>query len=192
MEIMLRARHRAFLRDLERLAAGGAGDGAPAGWERFRVFLRVHHDAERTELWPVLRAKADPATRVLMERAERERIGLVARMDAVDAALEEDAAAVRAQVEGFARALARHHRTETALVRRAEALLSPRERCDLAWEPRRLLGLHGAADYYPWLLEGAPEELRREVLARLDPPDRLLYRLRWRARYRRGTRLQAA
>ena len=190
--VMMRARHRAFLRDLRRLAAAPpAAPDTRAAWERFRTFLRLHHEAERTELWPVLWDRADerPVLVLLLEQAERERVGLVARMDAVEAALT-SGRTLRPQVERLAAALAAHHRTEAALARDAASLFGSRERCDLEWEPRRLLGIHGAADYYPWLLDGAPEDLRHEVLALLDPPDRLLYRLRWRARYER--QVQAA
>src|SRR3954464_3103386 len=59
---MMYAVHDAFQRDLDGLTSlaerGVAGDPAVrVGWERFTTYLHIHHTAEDTHLWPVLRAK---------------------------------------------------------------------------------------------------------------------------------------
>src|ERR1051325_5229889 len=110
---LLHARQAAFERDLARLTVrGGMPDG---GWQRFTYFLRVHHQAERTMLFPIIRAKA-PALDVLIEQLETERIGLVALLDGVEAALADGVPLrIRRQAERLAGALAGHHPHEGAL-----------------------------------------------------------------------------
>jgi hypothetical protein len=49
---------------------------------------------------------------------------------------------------------------------------------------RATQGVSGAAIYLPWLLDGAPGDVSKSVLAVLPPPARLVYRAVWRRRYR--------
>ena len=49
-------------------------------------------------------------------------------------------------------------------------------------------GLKGAAEYLPWVLDGATDETKTQVLSLLPPPARLLYR-RWEKKYRSSGRL---
>jgi len=178
---LLHARQAAFERDLARLTVRG---GLPAGgWQRFTYFLRVHHQAERTMLWPIVREKA-PALDVLVEQLENERIGLVALLDGVEAALAGGVPEkIRRQAERLAGALAAHHRHEEALARAGYGVLSRREREEFRWEPRRLLGFGGTALYYPWLLDGATEEVQHAVMAPEPWPIRMLCRTIWHRRY---------
>ncbi|MDJ0343449.1 hemerythrin domain-containing protein [Streptomyces sp. H10-C2] len=91
---MMYAVHNAFERDLDRLislADRGVvpGPAVRADWEQCTTYLHIHHTAEDTHLWPVLRAKlADrPTDLELLEEMEREHAGLDALLDALDAAL---------------------------------------------------------------------------------------------------------
>lgn len=113
--------HDAFQRDLDRLAAmADAGDAAgpavQAGWDRFTRFLHIHHTAEDTHLWPVLRAKgADPA---VLDRMEAEHGRLDDLLDAVDAAVRAgDASRLAVQADRLADGLGAHceHEEEQAL-----------------------------------------------------------------------------
>ncbi|WP_021593432.1 hemerythrin domain-containing protein [Actinomadura welshii] len=188
--------HDAFQRDLGRLAAmADAGDATgpavQAGWDRFKRFLHIHHTAEDTHLWPVLRAKtADPAVLDQME-AEHERLdGL---LDAVDAAVRAgDAARLAVQAERLADGLGAHceHEEELALPL-VQDLLTKAEWDAFGGEQRRRLGVSGAASFFPWLLDGAEEDTRRKVLGVVPPPVRFLYRAVWRPRYLRTPRWQS-
>ena len=50
-------------------------------------------------------------------------------------------------------------------------------------------GLKGAAEYLPWVLDGATDETKTQVLRLLPPPARLLYRRVWEKKYRSSGRL---
>jgi hypothetical protein len=178
---LMRARHAAFQRDLARLTV--LGGLPPACWERFRRFLRLHHQAEKTMLWPILRERA-PELEVLLEQLEAERMGLAALLDGVEAALADGVPErIRRRSERLAAALAAHQRHEEALARAGLGLLSSRERAELRWEPRRLLGFSGTGLYYPWLLDGAAEAVQHDVLAMEPRPIRWFYRAVWHRRY---------
>ncbi|TDD85114.1 hemerythrin domain-containing protein [Actinomadura darangshiensis] len=188
--------HDAFQRDLDRLtamAAAGdvAGPAVQAGWDRFKRFLHIHHTAEDTHLWPVLRAKAaDPAVLDQME-GEHERLdGLLAAVDAAVRAGE--ATRLAAGAGRLADALTAHceHEEELALPLVGD-LLTQQEWDAFGNEQRRRLGVSGAASFFPWLLDGAGEDTRRKVLGIVPPPVRLLYRAVWRPRYLRAPRWQS-
>jgi hypothetical protein len=188
--------HDAFQRDLDRLAAmADAGDGGgpavQAGWDRFKKFLHIHHTAEDTHLWPVLRSKAgDPA---ILDQMQAEHDRLDELVDAVDAAVRAgDAARLAVQAERLADGLGAHceHEEELALPL-VQDLLTKAEWDAFGNEQRRALGLSGAASFFPWLLDGAGDDTRRKVLGVVPPPVRLLYRAVWRPRYLRAPRWQA-
>jgi hypothetical protein len=208
---MMYAVHDAFQRDLDRLTAmarAGATSGPAlrAGWDRFKMFLHVHHTAEDTHLWPILRAKvtgrpAEPAVleqmvleQMVLERMEKEHTDLTALLDAVDTALASSGARQRLEVhaERLAEALTAHceHEEDTALPL-VIGLLTEKEWAAFGAEQRRQLGFSGAASFFPWLLDGATDETRHEVLGVLPPPVRLLYRTVWWPRYLRSPRWQA-
>lgn len=46
-----------------------------------------------------------------------------------------------------------------------------------------------AAEYLPWVLDGATEKVAAKALQMLPPPARLLYRRMWGSRYRKAQRL---
>jgi hypothetical protein len=53
-------------------------------------------------------------------------------------------------------------------------------------------GVRGAAELFPWMLDGAPADTTRRLLGMLPPPARLLYRALWRPGYARTPRWGAA
>jgi Hemerythrin HHE cation binding domain len=171
---MMYAVHDAFRRDLDRLTAAEH----PVRWERFTTFLHIHHTAEDTHLWPVLRRKlADrPADLAVLDQMDDEHTGLTALLDTVNKSPH--------QIERLADALAAHcaHEEELALPLVVD-LLTAEEWTAFGNEQRRQLGLRGAATFFPWLLDGATDDVRRTVLGYLPPPVRLLYRAVWRPRY---------
>ncbi|WP_207944433.1 hemerythrin domain-containing protein [Actinomadura rubrisoli] len=193
---MMYAVHDAFQRDLDRLTAmaeGGVASGpaVQAGWDRFKRFLHVHHTAEDTHLWPVLRAKAgDPA---VLDQMEDEHTRLTALLDAVDAAVASGVPERLALHAGrLAEALGAHceHEEDLALPLVGE-LLTEAEWNAFGAEQRKRLGSGGAASFFPWLLDGAEDGTRRKVLGVVPPPVRFLYRAVWRPRYQRAPRWQA-
>ncbi|QXJ24533.1 hemerythrin domain-containing protein [Actinomadura graeca] len=188
--------HDAFQRDLDRLAAmardGDASSPAvKAGWVRFERFLHIHHTAEDTHLWPVLRAKAaDPA---VLDRMEDEHAGLEPLLDAVGAAVEAGSAdRLALGADRLADGLGAHceHEEQFALPL-VQDLLTGDEWAAFGAEQRRLLGLKGAAAFFPWLLDGAEPAMRRKVLGVVPPPVRVLHRCVWNPRYRRAPRWRA-
>jgi hypothetical protein len=50
-------------------------------------------------------------------------------------------------------------------------------------------GIKGAAEYLPWVLDGATGEVEFKTLRLLPPPARLVYRRLWEPRYRKAERL---
>ncbi|WP_067455541.1 hemerythrin domain-containing protein [Actinomadura macra] len=197
--------HDAFQRDLDRLAAmAGGGDasspGVQAGWERFKRFLHIHHTAEDTHLWPVLRAKnAVPA---VLDQMEDEHARLEALIDAVGEAVSAGSAGsagaagsaerLALSAERLADGLGAHceHEEQLALPL-VQEFLSADEWSAFGAEQRRLLGLKGAAAFFPWLLDGADADMRRKVLGVVPPPVRVLHRYVWSPRYRRAPRWRA-
>jgi hypothetical protein len=53
-------------------------------------------------------------------------------------------------------------------------------------------GLRGAAELFPWILDGAPADTSTRLLGMLPPPARLLYRALWRPGYARTPRWATA
>ncbi|QKG21750.1 hemerythrin domain-containing protein [Actinomadura verrucosospora] len=186
--------HDAFQRDLDRLVAMADAGDAPgaalrAGWDRFTTFLQVHHTAEDTHLWPVLAGRV--ADGAVLEQMEDEHNALDRLLDGVDAALSGPAPALAARAAELAQVLTAHcdHEEELALPL-VQKHLTKDEWDAFGAEQRSRLGMGGAATFFPWLLDGAPDETRRKVLGIVPPPVRLLYRAVWRPRYERAPRWQ--
>lgn len=50
-------------------------------------------------------------------------------------------------------------------------------------------GMSGAAEYLPWVLDGADADVQRTILGVLPAPARLIYRRVWEPKYRKSVRL---
>ena len=194
---MMYVAHDAFNRDLERLVrASEEGDGlspaAIATWRSFSKQLHTHHGAEDAALWPRLYAAVTDADEIqILADMEAEHGSLDPRLEQIDAAIKaRDAAALDAELKALAQGLSEHmiHEEQAALP------LLERRTGKAGWDSftteirGQQGGLKGAAEYLPWVLDGATDETKTQVLSLLPPPARLLYR-RWEKKYRSSGRL---
>jgi iron-sulfur cluster repair protein YtfE (RIC family) len=195
---MMYVAHDAFNRDLVRLIAAvddgeGLSPAAIATWRSFSKQLHTHHRAEDSALWPRLyTAVTDPDEIQVLQEMEAEHGSLDPRLEQIDAAFEAgDAVALDAELKALAQGLSQHmiHEEQAALP------LLERRTGTAGWEAftREIRaqqgGLKGAAEYLPWVLDGATPETRTKVLGLLPPPARVLYRRVWEKKYRSSGRL---
>ncbi|MFI0368989.1 hypothetical protein ACH35V_13985 [Actinomadura sp. 1N219] len=201
---MLYAAYDAFRRHTARLEAAAGADGPLAdaavrnGWALFKFHWHVQDIAEKRTLWTVMYAKEpDPEPSgggrrlgVVLDAMALRALRVVPMMDGVDAALEHRD---RAMFARYARDL--HAAVDTLLEFKESNVLPliPDTLTAFEWgtfdvEFRGELGLRGLGVFLPWLLDGAPDPTRRAVLRLLPPPIRVVYRARWRPRYRRRHR----
>jgi iron-sulfur cluster repair protein YtfE (RIC family) len=199
--------HDAIRRDLRNLAravasAQAAADPAlappgQAGWEILERQMRNHHADEDRSLWPRIRARLTPqsaATEALdAAEAEHERLDpLVAQVDRAfaghdaghDGGQDGGRAGLAAAVASLAAEANAHleHEERDVLPLMAE-VLTPDDWKAFVNEQRQALGMKGAAEFFPWLLEDASPENAQGVLDQLPPPLRMVYRRIWRPRY---------
>jgi hypothetical protein len=184
--------HDAFTRDLDRLLlAVEDGNSWRAAdhirWHTFTSQLHVHHHAEDDALWPPLRATALTADEIAtLDAMEREHAQIDPLLEQVERAAGDDPAALPGSLRRLRAALAGHlrHEEDAALPMIARRT-GPEGWAAFTATFRETQGIRGAATYFPWLLEGAPADVRTRVLSVLPPPARLLYRVLWAPRYRR-------
>lgn len=194
------AAHDAFNRDLRRLAAA-AGSGRIAdpavrtGWATFKKQLHIHHTAEDRWLWPALRDKVTRPDEVsVLDAMEAEHLGLDPLLSRVDASLTATGLARLTENAGaLASALAAHmeHEEDHALPL-VEQHLGPEGWAAFGKAAGKSGGLRGAAELFPWILDGAPADTSTRLLGMLPPPARLLYRALWRPGYARTPRWATA
>jgi hypothetical protein len=190
------AAHDAFNRDLLRLAAaveaGRTADPAVrTGWATFKNQLHVHHTAEDRWPWPALRDKVtQPGGESVLDAMEAEHARIDPLLSQVDASLAVSGLAGLAEnASALARALAAHmeHEEDHALPL-VEACLGPEGWAAFGRAAGKSEGLKGAAELFPWMLDGASADTSKRLLAMLPPPARLLYRALWRPGYARTPR----
>lgn len=194
------AAHDAFNRDLRRLAAA-AGSGRIAdpavrtGWATFKKQLHIHHTAEDRWLWPALRDKVTRPDEVsVLDAMEAEHLGLDPLLSRVDASLTATGLAGLADnASALASMLAAHmeHEEDHALPL-VEQHLGPEGWAAFGKAAGKSGGLRGAAELFPWILDGAPADTSTRLLGMLPPPARLLYRTLWRPGYARTPRWATA
>jgi hypothetical protein len=194
------AAHDAFNRDLRRLAAA-AGSGRIAdpavrtGWATFKKQLHIHHTAEDRWLWPALRDKVTRPDEVsVLDAMEAEHLGLDPLLSRVDASLTATGLARLTENAGaLASALAAHMEHEEArALPLVEQHLGPEGWAAFGKAAGKSGGLRGAAELFPWILDGAPADTSTRLLGMLPPPARILYRALWRPGYARTPRWGAA
>jgi hypothetical protein len=194
------AAHDAFSRDLRRLAAaveeGRTADPAVrAGWATFRNQLHVHHTAEDRWLWPALRDKVtQPGEVSVLDSMEAEHRRIDPLLSRVDASLTATGLAGLADnASALASMLAAHmeHEEDHALPL-VEARLGPAGWAAFGKAAGKSEGLKGAAELFPWMLDGATADTSKRLLGMLPPPARLLYRTLWRPGYARTPRWSTA
>lgn len=195
---MMYIAHDAFSRDIARLiTAAEAGQGlssaAVATWRGFSKQLHTHHRAEDKALWPRLAAAVtEPSERRILEEMEAEHATIDPRVEQIDAAIaNSNRAALASELTTLGKGLTAHmiHEETDALP------LLDRRLGQAGWDAftkeirSQQGGIKGAAEYLPWVLEGATSQLEGTVLQMLPPPARLLYRRMWEPRYRTAERL---
>jgi len=209
LTIMLAA-HRAFRRDLTRLAraaSAGASPGADparrrsvaAGWELFKHELHLHHTAEDEIIWPALRPRLVHSEHALsvLDAMEEEHSRIDPLLAAVDAAFagapeaadwpgEDRLADV---IDVLASTLTAHvaHEEQDGLPLIGVALTAAEWR-SAGFKIARRNGLSEGGEMFAWILDGAAREDTAATLAALPPPVRLLYRAVWKPRFARTPR----
>jgi len=200
LTIMIAA-HDAFRRDLVSLArAASAPDRAdPArrepvshGWEVFKRQLHFHHTGEDRYIWPRLgerlaRSESALSTLQAMEEEHARVDPLLAAVDAAFADPGDDRLADA--VDELVTALHGHlrHEERDALPLIGSALTAAEWRA-VGRQLARENGLSGGAEFFSWMLHGAPGEQAKAVLGQLPPPLRLVYRVAWKPRYGKVSR----
>ncbi|GAA4401397.1 hypothetical protein GCM10023168_10980 [Fodinibacter luteus] len=202
MDVM-RILHNAFRRDGARLEGAAevygtqdeeAHDALLLGWHGFSSSLHHHHTIEDTHIWPVIRAKlADhPDGLAVLDAMEEEHSRIDPALEAVerafddrDAGVDEVAARIDALVELLRSHLAHEERDAFPLIR---TMITRQEWDALNKAALKELSLSEVAQLGPWILEGAPPDDVRTVLAELPPPLRLVHRYWWNPRYRKARR----
>jgi len=195
--------HDAFRRDLgrlERAAADPSSDAPDArrrvltGWEIFKSQLRIHHEGEDRDLWPrMARGLGDrPDVRSALRELEAEHAEINPLLAAIDTAMANREAApsqLGQAVGAFGDALEAHlkHEEEDGLPYVAEAVSDAEWKGFLA-DQRKNLGLSGAAEFFPWLLDRATPDDAARVAAIMPPPMKLILNRMWVPAYQsRGT-----
>jgi hemerythrin-like domain-containing protein len=193
------AAHDAFARDLTQLATAAAAGRATepsvlAGWATFSRQLSAHHRAEDAALWPALRAKVTQAGETaVLDAMEAEHAQIDPLLARVDRALAAGGDGLAASAEEFRRLLTGHMRhEEDQALPLVETYLGAKGWAAFGRAAARTQGLRGAAEFFPWMLDGADPATRQRLLAALPPPVRLLHRAVWAPRYARTARWQPA
>lgn len=160
--------HHALRRDLAALEADFDRDR----WRTFAFQLHFHHASEDLLLWPVVRAKiTDPADDRLLDAMEAEH----AQIDPLLVAVGDGVAAGQRSpdrlVELAAAVTGHLDHEEQAALPMMDRLLTQQEWDGFVEGTRKLDGnlVQNPAILIPWMLDGAPDELRRRVLANLPP-----------------------
>ena len=195
MSVML-AIHDALRRDLARvgrIAAGTSDDPArllraALGWELFKKFLVVHHQAEDDVLWPALRdaVAGHPDQVALADALEQEHAVIEPLLAAVDAAgadphhgHERFGAIVDELVGKLTAHLAHEEADGLALI---DASLTPEQ-----WQ--HFASVHGqrllpdASLYMPWLLSDTGPEALEQILTKFPPQLATAFREQWAPAY---------
>lgn len=202
LAIMLAA-HRAFRRDLTRLARAAARSAGSlrsdparrrsvaAGWELFKRQLHLHHTAEDTVIWPALRSRlahSEHALSVLGEM-EEEHARIDPLLAAVDAAFQGDQDGLGDVIGELTSTLTGHltHEERDGLPLIGVALTAAEWR-GVGFRIARRNGLSAGGEMFAWMLDGAAREDATATLGSLPPPVRVLYRTIWQPRYARTPR----
>jgi len=201
--LMMNALHDAFRRDavrLTRAAQRWPGDDPAAreallvGWRQFSNELHHHHTIEDTELWPRMRERltGSPDALDVLDAMEREHGLLDPVLAEIEAALAEVGsdnrrlgAAIDELVDVLTAHLAHEEREALPLVRRT---ITTDEWNRVNRQVQRELGLKGAAQTFPWVLDEATPDRAAAMMALLPGPLRLLHRYSWNPRYQKTRR----
>ena len=193
------AAHDAFNRDLQRLTAAVKGARAAdpatrAGWATFKNQLHIHHTIEDEALWPPLRQKLSrPADVAVLDAMEAEHARIDPLLSRVDASFAAGGAGLAENAHELALALQAHmENEEDQALPLVEKFLGSKGWAAFGDAIRERQGLRGGAEFLPWMLDDAPDDISQRVLGALPAPARLIYRAIWRPRYARTQRWHTA
>lgn len=188
--------HDALRRDTDQLArAVERGDlqdparrlGFAVGWAMFKRQLGCHHDGEDRHLWPLARIylPARDEESAVLDAMEAEHRGIEPLVAAVDAAVgTDDTAWLGEATIAFRQALTAHlDHEERAAVPLLDSVLTSKDWKEFTRVHRKSIGLHGVAEYLPYILDQADPARAAHVTRQLPPPLRLLLRRAWLPRY---------
>ncbi|MCP3760567.1 hemerythrin domain-containing protein, partial [Streptomyces sp. TBY4] len=190
--------HDAFRRDIRRLEKAVAGRSLEdptarkrvlTGWEIFKTQLLIHHEGEDRDLWPRMAkgfANRPEALSVLAElEDEHEQIDpLLARVEAAFADPEPQSDRLAEAVTLLGDCLETHlvHEEKDGLPYIQEALTEKDWKAFTA-DQRDSLGMSGAAEFFPWILDEATQENVRRMDSFLPAPLRLALKTVWTPAY---------
>jgi hypothetical protein len=174
---MMYAAHRAFRRDLDRLAGPVDERRRHDRWQLFTRQLHAHHRAEDVSLWPRLQQRC---------RDDAAALETLAAMEAEHAAIDPLLARAGRELDALRTHLVAHlEHEERAALPLVQERLNKADWRGFMNEVRRANGLKGAREFFPWLLEDASAAEADAVCRPLPAPLRILVRRRWVPAYTR-------
>jgi iron-sulfur cluster repair protein YtfE (RIC family) len=192
------AMHDAFRRDLGRLVATSSQASRPEVLQLWAIFseqLRLHHTGEDEVIWPKLLAVATSPGEVGIVHAMVAEHGAIVPLIAQVGACysSKDDRGLAANLSQLSELLADHmtHEEDDGLPL-IERLLGKQGWDAFIRHMAEAQGPKGAAVFFPWLLDGAPQERVDRMLRLLPPPVRVLYQGVWLPAYTRTHPLPAA
>lgn len=197
---IMHALHDAFRRDLDivaRHASRRVNDPAARsatwrGWEMFKAQMHHHHTVEDTKLWPLMQSRlADRRDELaILDAMEDEHLLIDPAIAAVDSAFASgNAVAVSDAIDELRRVIRDHlAHEETAAMPIIDQVITPQEWDAFGKQQARDLGLKGAAELFPWLIEGSTPQRTTDVLGLLPPPLRVVAKRVWAPRFARVDR----
>lgn len=188
--------HDALRRDLERIArstAQGSDDPrrmlrSAAGWEMFKKYLRIHHQAEDDAVWPVMnKVLADrPDDLALLDAMEEEHAAIDPLLDAIDSSLvDRDGGSERlgGLVDSLLTNLTGHLKhEETDALALIDTTLTEAQWQHFGELQRNAIG-DDTRRYLPWLLDDMSTEHIAYILGVMPPPLRTAYHDEWKPAY---------
>jgi hypothetical protein len=190
---VMHALHDAFRRDLDTLtrAAAALGDDPDAherlriGWSVLADQLHHHHTVEDDQLWPLVRRswQGSPDALDVLDAMEEEHELVDPALAAVGAAVASGAPPADAldRLHAVVREHLAHEEAEAMPL--ITAAVTARDWNAFSARQARSLGVRGAAEFFPWLLQGQDPVRTERVLGVLPAPLRWAHRRRWQPRW---------
>lgn len=200
---MMMVVHNAFRRDLGHLKRAvekrsvedpNRRQAVHNGWNLFKLQLETHHTSEDRSIWPRMREglRGHPDELTVLDAMEAEHGEIDPLLAAVEQALSEPesghdelAKAITELDSALVGHLAHEENDALPLV---PVAITPEQWQQAAKENRDMVGLKGAADFFPWLLDGAPDKDSEAVLKAIPAPARMMYRRVWVPKYSKEPR----
>lgn len=162
------------------------------GWEVFKRQLKLHHESEDRDLWPLVRTylPARDQENALLNEMEAEHERIEPLIAAVDTALRNsDSAWLTEAAVAFRRELLAHlEHEERDAVPLLDSVLTSQDWKAFGRAQRKATGFKGAQEFFPYILDAADPDRAAQVSKRLPPPLRFLLGRSWQPRYARTAR----